>query len=404
MKKLKLRSILAVFLLISFSVNAQSLDKPLAAKIDAGIEPYVDFLRKEKTSAKDYILSLFKDKDIVVLCERDHRELTQYNLILDVIRDPYFIDNVGVVYTEVGDKNLNPLLNDFLLSNQQHEAEIKNQILHFQRNSMSPLWDKTCFAYFLKGLFQINETLKPEKKIRMYPLDLMGVLDDPSSENIIMQYRQQAFRDSLMANEFIKQYDEQMGTWGKSKALIIMNSRHAFKCDVVGEDDRNLSNMARIVYEKYSGKVASILINNWSMGRGEDFFGLMQDGKWDAAFQYLSIENLGFDMNHTPFGNDSLDYGKWILMHNHLKFQDAFDGFVFYQPIGRFEMGIGIDGLMDDGFYDEYIERVKRLNAAFKRDVYPIGTQEQIMKLNKQTIIPMNNLEMLQRKIDKWLD
>ena len=62
------------------------------------IEAYTTFLQGEHPSAKDYILGLFARYDIVILCERDHREMTQYELILDILADKRFIKEVGVAY------------------------------------------------------------------------------------------------------------------------------------------------------------------------------------------------------------------------------------------------------------------------------------------------------------------
>lgn len=69
--------------------------------INPAIQPYVDFLSKKPLTAKEYVLSLFKTHDIVIICERDHRDITQYELYLDIISDPYFTSNVGVLFTEV---------------------------------------------------------------------------------------------------------------------------------------------------------------------------------------------------------------------------------------------------------------------------------------------------------------
>ncbi len=53
------------------------------------------FLAAQNTSAKEYILSQFADHDLVIVCERDHKELTQYELLRDVISDPRFIERVN---------------------------------------------------------------------------------------------------------------------------------------------------------------------------------------------------------------------------------------------------------------------------------------------------------------------
>ena len=64
--------------------------------------PYTNFLEKDHKKAKDYVLDLFEKNDLVIICERDHRENTQYEFLNELISDPKFIQNVGNVFTEVG--------------------------------------------------------------------------------------------------------------------------------------------------------------------------------------------------------------------------------------------------------------------------------------------------------------
>lgn len=398
-KKNRLVIILVTLFIVVFQLNVRS--QPLGS---AEVIPYIEFLKGNNTSAKDYIISLFKEKDIVILCERDHRELVQYNLILDVMKDPYFIDNVGAVYTEVGDRNLNPKLNTFLLSDKLNDKDVRSNILYFQRNAMSPIWDKSNYAYLIKGIYEINKKLLAGEKIQMFPLDFLGVLEDPSPEKLIKQYKDQIVRDSLIADRFFCCFEKIKSNSNKKKALVIMNSRHAFKHDIVSANGYKNNNTGRYIFNKYRDIVTNVLINNWSEGTGAVFFSLMQDGKWDAAFQYLNITDTGFDIAGSPFENDKLDYSKWMLVNNDYVFGDIFDGFVFYQPIGKFEISRGLDGLMDDGFYEEYINRMTLFNEAVKKEVFPTNNKEAIMTLNKQVVTPMNNLEKLQKTIDRWLN
>lgn len=62
----------------------------------AEIKPYVNFLKTQNTSAKDYLISLFDRYDIVIFAERAHTEQTQYELLLDVFRDPRFRENPDI--------------------------------------------------------------------------------------------------------------------------------------------------------------------------------------------------------------------------------------------------------------------------------------------------------------------
>ena len=82
---------------------------------DPAIEKYVSFLEGQRQGPVDYVLSLFEKYDVVVLCERAHPETTQYDLILDIIRDRRFAEKVGNVFTEVGTASLVPRVDAFLM-------------------------------------------------------------------------------------------------------------------------------------------------------------------------------------------------------------------------------------------------------------------------------------------------
>ena len=47
-------------------------------------------------------MELFDKYDHVILCERHHQEMTQDDMIFDLITDKRFVDKVGVVFTEIG--------------------------------------------------------------------------------------------------------------------------------------------------------------------------------------------------------------------------------------------------------------------------------------------------------------
>ena len=60
-------------------------------------DQYLDFLELQEKSAKEYVLDLFKEYDIVVLCERDHKEFTQYELFLDITTVPFKFRNSNLI-------------------------------------------------------------------------------------------------------------------------------------------------------------------------------------------------------------------------------------------------------------------------------------------------------------------
>jgi hypothetical protein len=73
---------------------------------DPAIEKYVQFLRQQKQTPVDYLVSLFQTYDLVVLCERSHPEVTQYDLIYQLVADPRFQQQAGHVFMENGTRLL----------------------------------------------------------------------------------------------------------------------------------------------------------------------------------------------------------------------------------------------------------------------------------------------------------
>jgi len=64
------------------------------------IKQFVDYLTSgNHLSPKEYIFQSFEKNDIIILSERNHKEIKQYELIVDIIKDDRFKGNI---YTEVG--------------------------------------------------------------------------------------------------------------------------------------------------------------------------------------------------------------------------------------------------------------------------------------------------------------
>ncbi|MCL1934031.1 MAG: hypothetical protein FWF53_09520 [Candidatus Azobacteroides sp.] len=384
---------------ISFSQTAEK------NQFNEKLEPYIHFLKNEKPlSAKDYILSLFKNNDIVILCERDHREMTQYNLFLDIMSDPYFVNHVGVVFTEVGARNLNPGLDIFLQTEDLSKEEIDKQVLIFQRNCEFPLWEKPNFSNFIKGIHQINQSLRSDKKIQMYPTDILYVEGEETTDKYMGMLENAMVRDSLMADFIIDTFDQMKKDNPKSKALVIMNYRHAYRYDIAYDEGKMNINTGRFLFNKYPGRVANVRINGYN---NIEKMEAVNDGKWDAAFQAVNLEDAGFNFNGSPFGDDRFE--DWPYYKNDYTYKDMFTGFVFYMPIEKFELGMGVPYLMEDGFYDEYVKRDSLFNQALNKlrnvnDSIPSPDKNEIMKLNDTDISKLPTLDQVKASIQKWLE
>jgi hypothetical protein len=350
MKKLFL-TLLAPFCFYSCSV----------AQSEKTISPYTSFLSAGHESAKDYILNLFNTHDIVIVCERTHTEMTQYDLFGEMISDKRFIEEVGNVFVEIGTSKLNPRLNDFLHTRNLSEDEIASQITGFQRNaSMWPLWTEKNYFEFYRTIYRLNNSLPDNKQVNIYPSDIPFIWTEADSGNINNLKPMLAGRDSIIALQIMGRFKIiQNAPKGRRKALVIMNFRHAFNQAFPLPGGRTLHNVGWYLFNQYGNSVANVLLNSVSYGENNRI-ALVQDGKWDAAFEKIGKENAGFNFKGSPFGKDSLDI--WPLS-NPFTYADVFTGFAFYLPVEKHLLVEGRPGLFDNAFKPELLRRIHLIST-----------------------------------------
>ena len=319
-------------------------------KTNPELTKYVDFLEKQNVSAKDYVLDLFKKYDIVILCERNHNEATQYELITDIAKDKYFKKKVGNICMEIGVSNLEPEINKFLTTDNLSTKEIIDKSTFFQRNvPFYALWEANSYQKFLISIYNLNNNSK--YKILLHPSDFdfkwSEIKDSNDYKNYLVTQKNIIKRDSILASHMINYY-EAINKKHK-KTLIIINYRHAFKENMPyskGIQD----NAANYIFKKYGNRVANVMINSINNSTNE----LLQNGNWDASFYISKLNNIGFNFENSPFGNDNFDY--WNFKNN-FNYKDIFTGFVFYKPIEEHKSVSNIPNFITDDFQKEFFRR-----------------------------------------------
>lgn len=327
-------------LLFSLGLSAQQTDALLTS--------YETFLKKQQTSAKDYVLGLFEKYDIVVLCERDHREWTQYDLILDILADERFTYQVGKLYTEIGNVHHNEELNAFLHHDCLTQAEADAKVMDLHRNAYgASMWEKANYSYLLKGMHRINQSLPEKRKVSLFNLDL-GIKDWKTAtiDEIRLRDSLMPQRDSLLADNFFRIYQKQ----GDGKALVIMNYRHAFLQDVFGR-----VNFGRFIAEAYPGKVANVFISSFAVVNDPKCpMRAIAGGHWDASFKKSGKLNVGFDLKDSPFGFTPFDL---IPIPNKFTYSEFFTGMVYYGFFPEYRLVSGMEGFVDKAFLPELMRR-----------------------------------------------
>ena len=116
------------------------------------------------------------------------------------------------------------------------------------------------------------------------------------------------------------------------------------------------------------GRVANVMINFTKV----DFLSLLnrkeiaradlRNGEWDVAFEQMPTDAFAFDLKDSPFGKDNFDYFSlpWA-MENGMRYQDMFNGFIYYKALIDHRTSIGFNHLFDAENITKLEEREKLL-------------------------------------------
>ena len=351
--------------------------------------PYKAFLKQNHPAPVDYVLSLFDRYDIVMLCERDHWEATQWDFIFDVVRNPRFVERVGLIFTEQGQMGMQGYLDDFMATDGLPAEEVNRRVLHIQRNmGVWPRWTKTNFHTYLTRLYYFNQTLPPEKRIHHHFTD--APIDWPNFTHARYQaYVKNAVshRDEIMGQSVIDEMRRLAAGQKTPKCLVVMNYRHGF--DLTGRNpERKRMNAFEFIKDAFGDRAANVLINT----RVAAAFPIA-GGVWDAAFEELGNRPAGFDLAGSPFGQDPFDLfpfpykkGSLVTPIQEFRYSDVFTGYVFTHPTKDQYQQEGIPGYYD-GFETEVMRRAALIDANMEADY--ARTQQADILWAKSHVLPV---------------
>lgn len=363
---------------------------------------YIDFLVKQNLSAKEYVINAFENYDIVILCERDHKEFSQYELFLEIVKDTFFINNVGHIFTEVGVVNMDETINSFLFSEYEDSLTTRKRITSLYREvDYNPYWHCYNYPWFLNQLFKLNQNLNCDDKVMLHPVDTEFDWHKCETVQCYLDFEKNTeARDSIMAENIIKKFEAiQSGPDPGNKALVILNYKHAFLKDhkFLGEPRQNTG---RYLADRYKEKVGSIYI----MGLGLPEAGIptvIQNGKWDYFFEETNKTDVGFDLEDSPFGKETFDIIPFDSAQE-LVFTDMFTGIVYYKPIHEHILKTGWEDYATEDFVPELRRRVRIFDKAMNLEMKEQDIENSIYRNNTVTTSQYFNVNDLRKEIEKW--
>ncbi|PKP02266.1 MAG: hypothetical protein CVU11_12470 [Bacteroidetes bacterium HGW-Bacteroidetes-6] len=326
------------------------------------IESYVGFIQSQHQSPVEYLLRKYETHDVIVLGERDHRDITQYYFFEKLINTEEFYSQVSAIYTEVGSSNYNDTLNKVLLNSSLTEAEAAQQLIGVFRDiSYQAFWDKYNCFYLWKTVFAFNKS-HPDFPITIemtsYPFDWDEIADTATCRAKTDEVEENY--DRFMAGYFLKSFEAKQNT-KRNKAFVIMNYPHSLRKWTSQKNITYSDMFGGYINEKLGDRVCYIIVNPYTLN-----YLPVANGKWDAAFKYCSFPPIGFDFSNSPFGKDTFDV--WPLKTGILSFEELYDGIIFINPASECENMVGIPGFIDRKFGKEYLRRLKLRMYAIQRD------------------------------------
>ena len=325
------------------------------------LKPFADFIEQCNSSPVDYIMELFEKYDVVVLGERDHREISQYDLINQIISDPRFIAKVGHIFTEVGVYNMADELNAVLKGTYSNDAEFDNELVKVIFNmDFMPVWEKTNYTKLMKDVYLVNKSLSLTEKISVTPTEMPFSWEQAKTmtaeEFEKSVYEMWKHKDLIMGNNAINElYRIFNGPSLRKKALIIYNTPHS--CRYFEYSEKYPFFAYQIIADRFPGRVANVALNWATMSSNDDYI-LSNNGKLDAVFAAYEYKQIGFDLANSPFGDLVFDFSDAASISK-VKMKDVYHGFIYYKPILEWVISIGIPNLDKIDCKDELARRVK---------------------------------------------
>ncbi len=315
--------------------------------------PYVSYLQSHARPAIEYTLQLFRTYDLVILAERTHPETTQWEFIYELTSHPEFSAGVGHIFTEYGSVRQQEALEQVLNTADLEEAALNQRCIELLRNF--PLWpygwhNSNIYEY-LKKLHRLNRTLPADRRIALYFSDVPWQWEGKTPEDYAHYWSTEIpQRDRIMADRVIRRFREILqSSTPREKALVIMNTRHAFRTGG--------NNTADFLFQAFPGRTANVMLNMTALdlgGLSGEYQGTyncpVRNGLWDAAFWKMGDVPLGFDFKGSPFGGDLFDLHTYFALSGNLRYENVFTGMVFYRPLSQHMVASSIPGYYDEPF------------------------------------------------------
>jgi hypothetical protein len=338
---LKKIAFLSVLLFLLTAVSAQVSPKAdVSAEVKAEL---VEYLRSHWQSPEDYVLSKFRDHDLVFLGE-GHKFKHDVELVLNLIPLLYEIGvtDLGVEFgcSEQQDEA------DRLVTAETYDEGLARRIM-FQ---WGPYWPYKEYLDIYRKAWELNRTLRPKAPtFRVVHLDYRAnwpLVSENTPRGIWQKVFFRGDRDDFMASVVIEEFVKK-----KKKALIYAGAIHTltrfrepnFDFGTGKARTPSVPRMGNIVYDRVGPRVFYIQLHfPWPLRAEKGRYGYPVDGAIDLVMRGFEDKRVGFDVAGTPFGRLGDKGSTFSARKDDFTLAVLCDGYVFQKSFGEYN-GVTVD-------------------------------------------------------------
>lgn len=334
------KSILISYMVLFLGVTVVAQSPQVILPADQQTE-LVAFLKAHWMPPEDYVVSKFKDHDIVFIGEF-HRIKQDPTLIQALIPLLYKagVLNLGIEFANYSDQ---PLI-DKLINAEKYDEGLARRIA-FQALTF---WGYKEYEDIYRAAWELNRSLpKDAPRFRVVGLEyspnykLMTVPKEQLTNEQCKKIWYNGNGDEYMAGVILKEFVAK----GR-KALIYSGSHHAFTryhLPYYDYETKTLNRLAdnrmgNLVYAKIGSRAFFVFLHSpWMTKESEESMALPVGGAVDTVMANFADKRVGFDVAGTPFGKLKDPNAYYALGHDGFCLEDFCDGYIYQRPFKDYQ-------------------------------------------------------------------
>lgn len=310
------------------------LDNPLLFLLGTDRKDCICDKKDTDMSPDDYLISKFKDADIVLLAE-DHGVKENLDFVRKMIPKLY-ANGIYMLGMEFGAYEDQKQL-DSLINAPRYNENLARQLM-FNYNTR---WAIVEYMNLYKAAWEWNHSLPEQaKKFRVLNISYRynwkkfeGARTPENMKQVFPLGNTEDFRCALLEREVLAVHE---------KILVLTGTIHAFTSyrfpyydytspGFVRYENRFLGNL---LYDKYGNKVVSVALHQPFFNYPNQQPTLISPaaGKLELIMEKSQNNPIGFDLKGSHIG-ELHDYSYYSMGHKDFILSDLFDGYIFLKPI-----------------------------------------------------------------------